>query len=49
MKNNWKFWAVWGGLLFVAYLIYLQIKKTATDEGKFVQNAFIDPLKILFG
>ena len=49
MKNkDWKFWAVWIGLLLVGWWVYSRVKQTASDAGTVAQNVYIDPLKILF-
>jgi len=50
VKNkDWKFWAVFVGLLLIGYLIYRRIKQTQTDASNFAKEVYINPLKTLFG
>lgn len=50
MKNkDWKFWAVFFGLLLLGWWIWSRIQKTGQDAGTFINNAYVSPLKTLFG
>jgi len=50
VKNqDWKFWAVWIGLILIGLWIYSRVQKTAQDAGTAANNLYINPLKTLFG
>lgn len=48
-QKDWHFWAVWIGLLIVAYFVWTRVTKTASDAATFGNNAFVSPLKFLLG